>query len=296
MAPPSPSEGSEESGASSAEAPSPRSAAESLSWDERWGRFSIGESLATGSIAAGILAVELALPEPTAANWSGSLLMDDDVRLSLRGSSEGSRDTMDSASDALLGGLILMPMVDAGIALLVHQAPEVALQMMAINAQSFALTVLVTELTKRLVARERPYAQYGGCDADEDSGDCASGNRYKSFLSGHTSLAFTGAGLVCAHHENLPLYGGGLADSAACAAAIGAATAVGVLRIGADRHHMSDVLFGAALGLVSGYALPNWLHYDLGEDDPETGEPSGGTITPIATPGGVGFGYQRIWY
>lgn len=277
-------------------APSPREAAEGCTWDERWGRFSVAQSVATASLAAGILTVHLALPPPEEANWSRPVLMDEGVRLGLRSRTEGGRETMAEASDWLVRGLIAWPLIDAGVAWTAHRAPEVAAQMMALNAQSYALTFLVTELTKRLVGRERPYAQAGACDGDETSDDCTSRDRYKSFLSGHTSMSFTGAGLVCAHHENLPLYGGGPADSLACATALGAAAAVGVFRVAADRHYASDVLLGAALGLLSGYGLPNWLHYDLGDDDPDTGASSAGSISPIATPGGVGFGYQHIWY
>ena len=31
-----------------------------------------------------------------------------------------------------------------------------------------------------------------------------------------------------------------------------------------DRHHLSDVLAGAALGLVTGYLLPNLTNFDFG--------------------------------
>jgi hypothetical protein len=34
--------------------------------------------------------------------------------------------------------------------------------------------------------------------------------KFQSFISGHTLMAFTGAGLICAHHSHLPLYGGGV--------------------------------------------------------------------------------------
>ena len=55
------------------------------------------------------------------------------------------------------------------------------------------------------------------------------------------------------------------------------------------------VLVGAALGLPSGYALPSFLHYDIGETDPDTGMPEGGRVTPLATPGG-GLAYEHVWY
>ncbi len=82
-----------------------------------------------------------------------------------------------------------------------------------------------------------------------------------SNVSGHTTIAFTGAGLVCAHHLHLPLYGGGAPDTVACVAAMSVATAQGVLRISSDNHYATDVILGAALGIGSGYFLPRLLHY-----------------------------------
>jgi hypothetical protein len=54
-------------------------------------------------------------------------------------------------------------------------------------------------------------------------------------------------------------------DAAACATGLALATAVGVLRIAADRHYATDVLLGAGVGLLSGWLLPWLLHYDVGE-------------------------------
>ena len=62
--------------------------------------------------------------------------------------------------------------------------------------------------------------------------DCANPDQHNvSFTSGHTLMSFAGAGLTCVHHMHLPLYGGGLPDSLACAAAIGLAHAEGFLRV-----------------------------------------------------------------
>lgn len=267
---------------------------EGCDWNPRWSRFTIAQSITTGSMGVGILIARLALPEPDEARWSGAILLDDTTRESLRGTTEASRETMAHISDGLLYALLAMPVVDAAIVWAAHSAPEVAAEMMAMNAQSFALTMLVTELTKRLVGRERPYMQ--GCDPTDPDAACGSERSYESFLSGHTSMAFTSAGLVCAHHQRLPIYGGGIADPAACTVAIAAATTVGTLRITADRHYLSDVVVGAALGLLSGYALPSFLHYDIGETDPDTGMPEGGRVTPLATPGGGGLAYEHVWY
>jgi membrane-associated phospholipid phosphatase len=41
------------------------------------------------------------------------------------------------------------------------------------------------------------------------------------------------------------------------------ATADGVLRIMGDRHYLSDVLAGGALGFAFGYGVPTLLHYSV---------------------------------
>ena len=38
------------------------------------------------------------------------------------------------------------------------------------------------------------------------------------------------------------------------------AAAVGVMRMGADKHYLSDVLVGAAVGSAFGFALPRLFH------------------------------------
>jgi len=74
-----------------------------------------------------------------------------------------------------------------------------------------------------------------------------------------------GAGLTCAHHRHLPLYGGGWPDVAICVATLAAASSTAVLRVMSDRHYSSDALLGVGIGLASGWGLPEWLHYGAGD-------------------------------
>jgi len=83
----------------------------------------------------------------------------------------------------------------------------------------------------------------------------------ESFYSGHTAIAATSAGLVCASHSRMPLWGNPIADGAACALGTTAAVASGLSRIAADRHYATDVLTGFGLGFGMGYAVPVLLHY-----------------------------------
>ena len=86
--------------------------------------------------------------------------------------------------------------------------------------------------------------------------------------------SFAGAGLMCVHHEMLPLFGGGAPDTWACVWAVSAATVTSSLRLVADEHWTSDVLLGAGLGWVYGYCLPKLLHFHAKKRAPP---PAGGT-------------------
>lgn len=73
------------------------------------------------------------------------------------------------------------------------------------------------------------------------------GGDYKSFPSGHTTLAFTGAELVGMD------YGAGWASGAYAMAIF-----VGVDRIYGNRHWIGDILAGAGLGILSAH-IGGWL-------------------------------------
>ncbi len=270
-----------------------------LSWPTRAPRFRAAEYAATGLFVGGLLAKDLLVPQKKGFRWTGGVLFDDAVRDRLRADTPEGRRTADDISDVLNYGLLAYPtLVDAGlVAGAYHRSPEVALQMSLINGQSYALTGLVTTVVKRLGRRARPYTQE--C-AEPGSPDCNENVANESFFSGHAAVAFTGAGLICAHHRKLPLYGGGAADRIACGAALAAAGASAALRVVADKHHTTDVLLGAAVGLASGYVLPTLLHYDYddepyapladGEVPPDVSPTVG--VMPSAGPGylGVQFG------
>src|SRR5690606_1492941 len=112
-----------------------------------------------------------------------------------------------------------------------HDADTVAYQMALINIETLAFNTALQGLVSGFVSRQRPFARaVCGDNDDEKPGDCASGNRFRSFYSGHTSAAFAAAGATCMHHAYLPLYGGGAGDVAACGIAVAVAGATGTLR------------------------------------------------------------------
>jgi hypothetical protein len=90
------------------------------------------------------------------------------------------------------------------------------------------------------------------------------------------------AGLVCVHHQHLPLFGGGFADLAPCLIMIGVSAATGVLRLVYDEHWASDVMVGWADGILSGYVLPSLMHFGFGSGRP-VGEIQSGSLDAIPT-------------
>jgi membrane-associated phospholipid phosphatase len=131
--------------------------------------------------------------------------------------------------------------------------------MTLINLQASALTGVLTRSIDRLVVRQRPDVE--PCREDPGYHDMCFRGPNSAFPSGHTSGAFTGAGLVCAHHLELSLYGHVVADVAACGVNAAMALAVGMLRVHADRHYVLDVVTGALIGTTTGFAVPLIGHY-----------------------------------
>ncbi len=241
----------------------PVSAQAHLRWDDaRLGTFGTSEIAALAFLSAGAAGFTLFADEQP-PRWRGGILFDDDARDALRLTDHVDRRVADSVSDGLLLLLVGWPWADTLGSWAATGDRHLASQLGGVTALSFASVLFLNRLVKRAASRERPYA--AGCDGGEppevDEG-CESPSRSESFYSGHSSVAFTGASLVCAHHTNLPIYGSRPLDLAACASALVLATGTALLRVMADRHYLSDVLVGALAGVLAGFVLPTLLHYD----------------------------------
>ena len=103
-----------------------------------------------------------------------------------------------------------------------------------IAAYSHAANLALTELSKGFFERTRPNT------TDK-----------RSFWSGHTSTAFTSAGLVCFQDNARKKY--------YCGAALGLASLTGYLRMAARFHWFSDVVIGAGVGLLNGKVYPTFV-------------------------------------
>ena|GEM_PF-677339 len=227
-------------------------------WPEAYPRFRAQEYGLTLGLLAGLTATTLLMPTPP-RGWKEGWLFDDAARDVLRASTRDQQERLSTVSDVLQNIALLTPvLIDLGVgALLYKQDLDVALQMALIDAEVFMLATSMVVLTKRTVGRVRPNIPECG-----DGGyACHSNSSRRAFLSGHSTAAFAAAGLSCVHHQQLALFGGGLADDMMCAAMVGVAGAATVLRVAADKHWATDTLLGATTGLLSGYLFPYLTHY-----------------------------------
>lgn len=236
---------------------------ERVEWNPEWPRFRVVEVLATGVFLGQALTASFLYPTPP-IRWRGGILFDDAVRDAIKPDTRDRRESLRPYSDNIYLGTVLFPFVDNALTAVVHSG-DVALEIFAMNLQSLSLSGALT-LTAQKLGRERP-AGRGCVDDPQYSPKCRSEKGLtESFFSGHTAAAFTSAGLTCVHHQHLPLYGGGWADTLACVTMLAVASTEGALRIMTDDHYASDVLIGVGVGLASGYLLPSWLHYGFAND------------------------------
>lgn len=266
-----------------------------LLWDPRWDRFGIGDYVLTGATLAGAAVNFFVLDPPKTALWKGGILFDEDVQRVVRTNSNSRQRTVSLVADVVDYSLVAYPfIVDAAVTTWWRDHNrDVAQQLILINSESFGVTAAINALSTHLARRRRPKGNV--CDPDSPyDPHCV-----KSFVSGHAANAFTAAGLICAQHQALPLYGGGAADTAACATSLLAATAVSFSRIVSNDHYTTDVVAGAAVGLFSGYLMPNLLHFHFTKmSAPVTSTETKtnlGTVMPLVSPDTWGLLYSVQW-
>lgn len=243
-----------------------KSLATRLEW--KWPKFGLPElglSIAQGALAIG----SVFLPEQR--NWIATNPFDESARDAMRLKTAQERLTARDASDVGLVLLINQQLIDTlFITWWLHDKGSTALQMALIDLQTVSFAAGVNGIVTGLVGRQRPYPRVdcaeGGVRAE--TGDCLGPDRYQSFFSGHTTVAFTMASLTCVHHINLPIYGGGPVEAIPCAMALATASGVGMLRMAGDQHFLSDVLTGALFGTAVGFGLPYLFYYAHSKDKP----------------------------
>lgn len=126
--------------------------------------------------------------------------------------------------------------------------------------QAVVVAANVTQATKLVVTRERPFV--AALLPEEKGATAQPSDNNLSFFSGHTSVAVSS---VVSASTIAFMRGYGVAPwilGAGLPLALGA----GYFRVAADRHYVTDVLVGAAVGGAAGALVPWVFHRPLGRD------------------------------
>jgi membrane-associated phospholipid phosphatase len=239
-----------------------------VAWQRHWPKVHLVEYVVTGALIVGALAITFGV-DPQTHGGQGGVLYDNGVRSLLRAETRSGRDAARIVGDIGYRTMLIYPFLDLLITpLAVHGNPEVAWQMFAMDAEVMAIAGFVGIFTDHIFGRGRPSQRECARDGSYER-FCNGADQFGSFLSGHSAIAAAGAGLTCAHHLNMPLYGGGAGDVVACAAAAAVAVTTGVARIVNDRHWATDVTAGLLIGGLVGYGLPALLHYRAAPEAPQ---------------------------
>lgn len=246
-----------------------------LRWDEDVPRFRVSEYVATGILGAAGIAMYTWLPDQREPHWTGGILFDDAVRNAIRVRSPSALPTVWAFSDAVDVAVVVLAVgVDSLAVPFLRGSGDVALQLGLMDAESFAMASVVTFSLYDSIGRARP--SYADCQSNPSGPGCDI-SPTASFPSGHAAEAYTAAGVSCANHLHVPIYGSKLLDGLACGRDLLLATADGVLRIMGDRHYATDILAGGVIGFGLGYGLPTVLHFGMSRG-PRT---SGWTVSPM---------------
>jgi len=223
-------------------------------------RFRLWEFVAAGVVSAGNIGLETAYSHHPRDRWTGPILLDDPARNFFRGGTARSRERADDISDYLWHGSTYYVLLDGLLTPLVTDKlnTDVALQLTLLNWQAVGTTGLLARLAHDTVGRTRPSLQ--GCSQDPNAENHCE-FRGASFIAGHAAMTSANAGLACADHRALRMYGGGIPDAAVCPIMVTTAAGVGVLRMIADKHWLSDTIVAWLLGGSIGYGMPYFLHF-----------------------------------
>ncbi|HEX7622647.1 MAG TPA: phosphatase PAP2 family protein [Anaeromyxobacteraceae bacterium] len=116
--------------------------------------------------------------------------------------------------------------------------------------EATSLALLLEQAVKYSVGRSRPQVWL-------DHAELSSGRDGNlSFFSGHTTFAFA----VAASSSTLLLSQHAPGAVALSVLAFSAAGLTGYLRMAAEQHYLMDVLAGAAVGTLVGWAVPHFFH------------------------------------
>lgn len=230
-----------------------------LAVDLRW------DVPATAGALAGDLLLSSSLAKPGRCQWCDPNRFDAWARDRLRWSEPRRAGT---ASDLLVNGVIpIAALANSFVSARQGGAPGAFWEDALVIAEAASVAGLVNGVVKDATARRRPSA-----------GPTATGSANRSFYSGHATLAFSvaaAAGTVSSlrGYPSAPwVWAGGMTLAATAA----------YLRVAADQHWTTDVLAGAAVSGVLGWAVP-WVFHRVRRP--------GARVAVLPAPGGFALAF-----
>ncbi len=255
-----------------------------LVWDPDRRRFELSDWFLTAS--GGAISLATAIVKPISHPWKGGVLFDESARDAMRLKDIDARGIARDTSDVLLSVSVMGPLlIDAmATAWWYRGSKDVAQQMALIDIETLSVSAAAHGIVAMVASRERPYVRTCGGEQPANSIECNTFDQYRSYYSGHTTLTFTSASLVCMHHLNLHLFETPATDVLACVSSMATAGLTGALRIMSDAHYVTDVISGAVLGTGIGFAVPYFLHYRRsGTGEASSADASGFTLHLVPT-------------
>jgi membrane-associated phospholipid phosphatase len=222
-----------------------------------------------GGATLGLMALKPQLA-PAACRWCNPPGFDADVTRAL---AWRNTDAAGTASDVLVVVLGAGALGNALLDGVRRDGAELGIANVLLITEATSIAMLVDTGVKYAAGRARPYAYLGRQVTDPRDANL-------SFFSGHMTFAFA----VAASSATLLLSQHVPGAEWMSAAAFVAAGAVGYLRVAAEQHYLTDVLAGAAVGTVVGWAVPYLFHRPRGDA-------GGGGLQVRPAPGGIAIAW-----
>jgi membrane-associated phospholipid phosphatase len=232
------------------------------------------DGVTTGALAASTLTLMLLNDQlaPLQCRWCVPGTIDGNIANSVTWSNPHAADTVSNFMQfAVPVGVMGFGLIQAYR----FDDPAAGWSSVLLITQATSLAMLVNTVVKYSVGRARPYVWQGNPDLYSSATDAN-----VSFFGGHTTFVFAVvvSGSTLFFMQDMPgapwVLGVGLA----------AAAFTGYLRMAADKHYLTDVLVGAGVGSLIGWAVPYLFHRPG-----RKGAPQAGDITPA--PGGIAIAW-----
>jgi len=204
----------------------------------------------TGALGASIILLAIYQPEllPKSCHWCTPPGIDVDVRNALVWR-DGAR-TADTISTVAIAAIPASAMTYLLLSANGRGDVNAGLVDSLLVTEAAAAALLMNQVVKLLVGRKRPHVFF-----QNDLGYAESEDNL-SFYGGHTSFAFS----VTAATVTVAAMRGYAGVGIVAGVGFTLSAAVGYLRIAADQHFLTDILIGAAVGGLVGWAVPRIFH------------------------------------